>query len=73
MYDLDYVDETIIEECKKSFKRVYPEFRPYFLGVNKDKTCLIATVDFPDGTFFFRVSEKSVSAAYNSVEDADKY
>lgn len=73
MYKLDYADEYFIEACTKRIKSIYPEFRPYFLGVSKDKTCLITAVDFPDGTFFFRVSENSVSSAYNSVEDADRY
>ena len=72
MYDLDYVDETIIEACKKSFARVYPEFRPIMLGVSRDKTCLIAECEFPDGTFYFRVSQNSVSSSYNTKEDADR-
>lgn len=72
MYDLDYVDETIIEECKKSFKRVYPEFRPYLLGASRDRTCIIVECEMPDGTFYFRVTENSVSSSYNTAEDADR-
>lgn len=72
MYNLDCVDETIVEACKKSFARVYPEFRPIILGVSQDKTCLIVECEFPDGTFYFRVSENSVSSSYNTAEDADR-
>lgn len=72
MYDLDYVDETIIEECKKSFKRVYPEFRPYLLGASRDRTCIIVECEMPDGTFYFRVTENFVSSSYNTAEDADR-
>lgn len=72
MYDLDYVDETIIEECKKSFKSVYPEFIPYVLGASRDRTCIIVECEMLDGTFYFRVTENSVSSSYNTAEDADR-
>lgn len=75
MWDLtikDYADETVVDKCRKSFLRVYPEFKPVFLGVSQDKTCLIAKVNFPDGTFYFRISESSVSSAYRTIEEADK-
>lgn len=73
MWDLEqYIDESIVENCKKQFARVYPEFRPYFLGASQDKMSLIAEVDMPDGTFYFRVTEDSVSHSYNSAEDADR-
>lgn len=73
MWDLEqYVDEIIVDKCEKSFLRVYPEFKPIFLGASQDKTCLIAKVDFSDGIFYFRVSEDSVSSAYRTKEEADK-
>lgn len=73
MWDLEqYVDEIIVDKCEKSFLRVYPEFKPIFLGASQDKTCLITKVDFSDGIFYFRVSEDSVSSAYRTKEEADK-
>lgn len=73
MYSLDNIDEYVIEECKKQIKRIYPEFRYRLLGASKDKTALIAEIDFPDGIFYFRVDERSISSAYRTVEDADRY
>lgn len=73
MWSMDYVDEYTVESCRKQFLRVYPEFRPYFIGCSQDKQALIAEVYFPDGTFYFRVTERSVSAAYKNKEDADRY
>lgn len=72
MYDLAYLDEYVRDECKKSFRKVYPEFTPIVLGVCRDKQNVLIQSDFPDGTFYFRVNERSVSAAYNSLEDADR-
>ena len=72
MYDLDYVDETIVEECKKAFSRIYPEYYPKVLGVCQDKQNVLIQSEFPDGTFYFRVDTRSVSAAYKSLEDADR-
>ncbi len=73
MWNLEqYVDETIVDRCRKLFARVYPEFKPIFLGASQDKTCLITKVNFPDGTFYFRVSENSVSPAYKTKEEADR-
>lgn len=72
MWSLEYIDEYVIEECKKQFKKVYPEFRPHILGVSQDKTSVIAEVEFPDGTFYFRLTEDSVSAAYRTKDDADR-
>lgn len=72
MYSMDYVDETLEEMCNAQIKRIYPEFRPHFLGASKDKTSLIAEIEFPDGTFYFRVTENSVSSAYKTVDEADR-
>lgn len=72
MYDLDYIDEYVMEECKKQFNRIYPEFRGHPIGASQDRTSVIFECEFPDGTFFFRVTEDSVSSAYKSAEDADR-
>jgi len=72
MLDLKYADKSIIAKYRKCFAKIYPEFTPVFLGISQDKTCLIAETDFPDGKFYFRVSENSVSSAYKSKEKADK-
>mgnify|MGYP000641551136 CR=1 FL=1 len=72
MWSLDYIDEDTIEECKKSFSKVYPEFKPLILGVTRDKQHVVVECEFPDGTFWFRVTENTVSNAYKSKEDADR-
>jgi len=72
MWDLDYMDEYVLEECKKSFKKIYPEFISRPLGVSQDKMSVIFECDFPDGTFYFRVTENSVSHSYRIKEDADR-
>lgn len=72
MYGIEYIDESIVEECKKSFRRVYPEFTPIVLGASKDRCNVIIQCDFPDGTYYFRVDEKSVSTGYKSLDEADR-
>ena len=72
MYDLDYLDEEYLAQCKKTFSRRYPEFKSTALGVSQDKTSVIMSCDFPDGTFYFRVDLSSISSAYNTKEDADR-
>ena len=73
MWDLEqHIDKDIVAKCRKNFLQVYPEFNPVFLGVSQDKTSLIAEVEMPDGTFYFRVSENMISASYNSKEAADR-
>ena len=41
MYDISYLDETVVGSCKKNFSRIYPEFKPIVLGVCSDKTSII--------------------------------
>ena len=73
MHDVnDYADGDTIANCRRSFARVYPEFAGVPIGVSQDWTCLVFRCDFPDGTFWFRVTENSVSGAYGSPEDADR-
>lgn len=64
--------KSIIDECKKSFRRVYPEFTSIVLCASKDKCNVIIKCDFPDGTYYFSVDEKSVSSGYKSLDDADR-
>lgn len=68
-----YISESILESCRKQCLRVYPEYPAHFLGVSQDKESLIAEITFPDGTFYFRVTENSVSSAYNTLDEADQY
>lgn len=66
----DYIDPDEITACRKQFKDVYGVY-PSIIGVSADKTCLIAKCDFPDGVFYFRVSENSVSEAFRTMREAD--
>ena len=72
MYDLSFIDEYVLEACKRTFSRIYPEFRYRVLGVTQDKQELIFECYFPDGTFYFRVNENSVSSSYNTRDEADR-
>lgn len=72
MYGLEYADEHAIMEAKKAFARVYPEFRAYPIGISQDKRSIIMECEFPDGTFWFKVDEYTVSHAYNSKDAADR-
>ena len=72
MYDMYYIDESIVEKCRKQFKQIYPEFLPKFLGASNDRKALIVECSFPDGIFYFRVTEDSVSHSYNTKEQADE-
>ena len=72
MYTLDFIDEFVLEHCNQQIKRIYPEFRAFPLGVSKDKKAVIYEIEFPDGTFYFRVDESSVSAAYRDRDAADR-
>lgn len=72
MYSLDYLDESVIDEAKKQFLRVYPEFRPIPIGASQDREAVIIQCHFPDGTFYFRVTYNSVSNSYDSKEAADR-
>ena len=71
MWSLDFVDEYCLEKCKEQFKRVYPEFPFNVLGVKNDKSALIFECTFPDGTFYFDVTENSVSSGYTSLNAID--
>lgn len=73
MYDLNLLDENVIDSAKRSMKRIYPEFPSFPIGVSKDKKSVIFECLFPDGTFYFRVDESSVSSAYRTIDDADRF
>lgn len=70
MYDIDFIDDSLIADCKEQFKSIYGMI-PEIIGAAADKTCVIAKCSFPDGDFYFRVTENSVSEAYLSPEEAD--
>ena len=70
MYDIDYIDPDVIAACRKQFKKIYGLY-PSLIGAAADKTCAIAKCSFPDGDFYFRVSENSVSEAFRTMREAD--
>ena len=70
MYGIEYLDETIMEEAKKQFDRVYPEFPCEVLGANNNRDAVVVKCNFPDGTFYFKVTNNSVSHAYDTLEKA---
>ena len=72
MYSKNYADESFITNCLKQFKRIYPEFRSRVIGISQDKLYCIIECDFPDGTFYFRVDERTISSSYDTKEEADK-
>lgn len=73
MWNTDYVDEYVAEECKRNFRVIYPESQNcIILGVSQDKMTLLAEVEFSDGTFYFRLTPESISQAYRSLDDADR-
>lgn len=69
-YDLNYLDENIIEEAEAQFKRVYPEFFSHAIGSSNDRKYVIIECEFPDGIFWFKVNENTVSRAYSSKDEA---
>lgn len=72
MYGLEFIDEIVIEQAKRQFLKVYPEYMPIVIGASQDKDHVIIKCHFPDGTFYFRVHYDSVSTAYRTLEDADR-
>lgn len=71
MWSLEYLDDNTIIEYRKRFVRLYPEFRSIVIGASQDRTCAIIECYMPDGKFYFRVDDKSVSQAYNNLDSAD--
>ena len=71
MYSIDYLDESVVDVAKKQFHRVYPEFPFKVLGASQDKEAVIIKCYFPDGAFYFRVTNNSVSHSYDTQEKAD--
>lgn len=70
MIALTQMNSTFVEDCYRRFHEVYPEFPPTFLGGSEDKSFVVAECTFPDGTFYFRVTDHSVSHSYNTKEQA---
>ncbi len=61
-----------LDAAIKSFKKVYSERDIMVNNCNIFGEKAIVTAEFPDGTFYFVVTERSVSSAYRSFEDAQK-
>ncbi len=70
MITLAEINSTFIDDCYRRFHEVYPEFHPKFLGGSKDKSFVVAECTFPDGIYYFRLTDHSVSHAYNTKEQA---
>ena len=56
----------------KEFRRIYPEDFIQIFSVEEIGENYIFGVDFPDGTFYFVVTEYSVSSSYNSFDEAKR-
>lgn len=56
------------EEAMRLYKRIYPDFPGYIVA--QTKASYIFETEFPDGTFYFRVSDSIISRSYNTLEDA---
>lgn len=60
-------------EAEKSFRRIYPEKEVRIRENSEiDKKHNIIEAAFPDGTFWFAVSDRMVSASYNSRSEVVK-
>ena len=54
----------------KMFNRIYPEFRGIIVAETNDG--VISEAYFPDGIFYFKVTENTVSSSYDTLEDAKR-
>ena len=60
------------DEAIRQFKRIYPESFIRVLNADKVKDKYIISAYFPDGIFYFVVSENSVSSSYDTESDAKR-
>ena len=72
MHSIEYADDDYLENCKQMFAMVYPATAPRFVGIAQDKTSLIAECVSNEGTYYYRVTDDSVSRSFNNLEDADR-
>lgn len=68
MWSLEYLDDSTKIEYRKRFVRLYSEFKSIVIGASQDRTCAIIECYMPDGKFYFRVDDKSVSQAHDRFE-----
>ena len=70
----DDEENNMISEADviKSFRRVYPEKEISITICERLDDIGFVQATFPDGTFYFAVSENTVSPAYGSLNDAKK-
>ena len=70
----DDEENNMISEADviKSFRRVYPEKEIIMTVCERLENIGFVRASFPDGTFYFAVSENTVSPAYGSLNDVKK-
>ena len=66
----NYVDEDLIADSMLMMQKIYPEYHSYLVDITNNRQYLVYACDFPDGTFYFRVNENSVSSAYKDKHNA---
>lgn len=67
---MKYHVDFSVQEAERTVKRVYPELHPVLIGETKSHDYLVFEIDFPDGTFYFQVNERTVSPAFTNLDDA---
>lgn len=75
MYGVEYLDESVIDEAKKLFKRCYSDNNCYVIGVANDRKNIIVESMFPDdGPFYFKIDLElnSVSQSFDSIMELEK-
>ena len=65
-YNVDFS----VDEAKRSIRKVYPEFRSIIIGESASREYLVFEIEFPDGTYYFCVTDISVSSAYSDKDTA---
>lgn len=75
MYGIEYLDESVIDEAKKLFRRCYSDHNCYVIGATNDRKSIIVESMFPDdGPFYFKIDLElnSVSQSFNSIMELEK-
>ncbi|MEE3344714.1 MAG: hypothetical protein VZS44_11510 [Bacilli bacterium] len=60
------------ENYKIMFRKIYSEQEIKIRNINLFDNCSILEADFPDGTFYFVVTNNSVSSSFNTYSDAKR-